>query len=181
MVSIAQITNTLKLPSYFSRDIPFVCPDPFTATDRQAGVQTLQDQGATGLLLAGKYVSHGYANHTSVPVYLPSAPRTLTRAQLYTLNQINQSSDDNMNVHLSKAPTSADILAVLPIKTAMGVATGSLLVEMGGSLQNNGRTYFGPVNIERMQVTLLDDKGRVLNLNGADWCVTLLCECLYQY
>jgi len=55
------------------------------------------------------------------------------------------------------------------------------LVEFSGSLQNISRTYFGPVNIERMAVKLLDDKGNVLNLNGNDWCFTLICECLYQY
>jgi hypothetical protein len=79
-----------------------------------------------------------------------------------------------------KAPTNADILAVIPIKTS-GVSTGKMLVDVTGPLQDNLRTYFGPVNIDRMCVRLLDDKGNVLNMNGSDWCVTLICECLYQY
>ena len=69
---------------------------------------------------------------------------------------------------------------MIPIKI-IGVSTGSLLVDFAGSLQDHKRTYFGPVNIEKMAVKLLDDQGNVLNLNGVDWCVTLLCECLYQY
>jgi len=32
-----------------------------------------------------------------------------------------------------------------------------------------------------MNVKLLDDKGNILNLNGNDWCVTLVCQSLYQY
>ena len=111
---------------------------------------------------------------------LPSAPRTLTNAQLYTINSIN-GNNNNLTNYLSKAPTSSDILGIIPIKTSVGVPTGSLLVEFSGSLQDNSRTYFGPVNIDRMSVKLLDDKGNVLNLNGNDWCVTLICECLYQY
>jgi hypothetical protein len=111
---------------------------------------------------------------------LPSAPRTLTNAQLYTINSIN-SNNNNLTNYLAKAPTSSDILAIIPIKTSVGVPTGSLLVEFSGSLQDSSRTYFGPVNIERMAVKLLDDKGNVLNLNGNDWCVSLVCECLYQY
>ena len=59
--------------------------------------------------------------------------------------------------------------------------TGSLLVEFSGSLQDSSITYFGPVNIDRLAVKLLDDKGNILNLNGNDWCFTLVCECLYQY
>ena len=69
---------------------------------------------------------------------------------------------------------------MIPIKTS-GISTGTILVEFSGSLQDNIRNYFGPVNIDRMAVQLLDDKGNVINLNGTDWCVTLICECLYQY
>ena len=80
-----------------------------------------------------------------------------------------------------QAPTSGNVLAILPVKTSVGVPTGNLLVEVSGSIQENKRVYFGPVDIDRMAVKLLDDKGNVLNLNGNDWCVTLIAECLYQY
>ena len=54
-------------------------------------------------------------------------------------------------------------------------------MDFGGSLQDNKRTYFGPVNLERLHVKLLDDKGNLLNLNGLDWSLTLISENLYQY
>lgn len=111
---------------------------------------------------------------------LPSAPRTLTNAQLYTINSINDNKN-NLTNYLAKAPTSSDILAIIPVKTSVGVPTGSLLVEFSGSLQDNTRTYFGPVNIDRLAVKLLNDKGNVVNLNGNDWCATIIAECLYQY
>jgi hypothetical protein len=31
------------------------------------------------------------------------------------------------------------------------------------------------------QLELLDDKGRVVNLNGGDWTFTLMATSLYQY
>ena len=96
-----------------------------------------------------------------------------------TINEINKSRSNTTN-YLSKAPTTSDILGILPIKVA-GLPTGSLIVEFSGSIQENIRTYFGPVDIDRMCVKLIDDKGNILNLNGSDWCVTLICECLYQY
>jgi hypothetical protein len=37
------------------------------------------------------------------------------------------------------------------------------------------------VNIDRLSVKLLDDKGNILNLNGLDWTITLIATCLYQY
>jgi hypothetical protein len=112
-------------------------------------------------------------------VVLPTMPRLLTRPQLYTINEINRNRATNTNL-MAKAPTSANILTIIPIKNS-GVSTGKLLVDFSGSLQEGMRTYFGPVNIERMGVKLLDDRGLVVNLNGGDWCVTLICECLYQY
>jgi hypothetical protein len=69
---------------------------------------------------------------------------------------------------------------LIPIKHG-GYTTGDVYVEFGGSLQDNKRIYFGPVNIERMRVKLMDDKGNIVNMNGADWSVTLISENLYQY
>ena len=141
----------------------------------QSLFDTQNNSTTNGLLIASKYE----ADYTSTQIVLPSGPRTLTQSQIYTINEINKSKNNTTN-YLAKAPTSSDILAIIPIKVG-SVNTGSLLVEFSGSLQDNIRTYFGPVNIDRMCVKLLDDKGNILNLNGTDWCVTLICDCLYQY
>jgi hypothetical protein len=154
LVSITEYSNVLKLPSYYSPDLPYTC---FAATPND-GINS---------------------EYTKTQILLPSAPRTLTSPQLYTINEINKNRNNNTN-HRAKAPTSTDILAMIPIKPT-GLSTGSLIIEFSGSLQDNIRTYFGPVNIDRMRVKLLNDKGNVLNMNGADWCVTLICDCLYQY
>ena len=183
LVSIAQLSSSLKLPNYYSPDLPHFCFQQTTnlntivneTNDESYITNQSQITSSNGLLIANKYES----DYVPTEIVLPSAPRTLTQSQIYTINEINKNKNNNTN-YLSKAPTSSDILATLPIKTS-GVSTGSLLVEYSGSLQDNIRTYFGPVNIERMCVKLLDDKGNILNLNGNDWCVTLICECLYQY
>ena len=185
LVSITQFSSNLKVPSYYSPDLPYTCAVPGqTGNNLQQLVDGVVVQSAfdnqgtsiNGLLIAGKY----NGDYSPTQIVLPSAPRTLTQAQIYTLNEI-KNNNNNVTNYLSKAPTSSDILAILPIKTSSNMVTGSLLVDFSGSLQDNNRTYFGPVNIERMCVKLLDDKGNVVNLNGNDWCVTLVCDCLYQY
>ena len=185
LVSITQFTNTLKIPSYYSPDLPYTCSNPLQQGNNleqivaEANLQSVfENQNSStsnGLLIAGKYEG----DYSSTQIVLPSAPRTLTQSQIYTINEINKNRNNSTN-YLSKAPTTSDILGILPIKT-VGLSTGSLIVEFSGSVQDNIRTYFGPVNIDRMCVKLLDDKGNILNLNGNDWCVTLICECLYQY
>lgn len=193
LVSISQFSNVLKMPSYYSHDLPYTCITPsqqkltleqqggslqqlISSVTTQSIFDTQNQDPLNGLLIAGKYQQE----YTTTQQVLPSAPRTLTKAQIYTINQIMANSN-NLTKYLSKAPTSSDILGIVPIKTSTGVATGSLIVDFSGSLQDNTRTYFGPVDIDRMAVKLLDDKGNILNLNGNDWCVTLVCECLYQY
>jgi hypothetical protein len=170
IVSITQLSNKLKIPSYYSPDLPYTCIEP----GRNNLGQLINSQN--GLLIAGKLEN----DYSQTQVVLPSAPRTLTNAQLYTINEINRN-NNNLTNYISRAPTSSDTLAIIPVKTSVGVPTGSLIVEFSGSLQDSARVYFGPVDIDRMAVKLLDDKGNVLNLNGNDWCFTLVCECLYQY
>jgi hypothetical protein len=107
-----------------------------------------------------------------------SSPRTLTQSQIYTINEILKNNVNNMELR-AKAPTTTDVFAIIPIKQAS--VGGTLYVDFSGQLQDNRRTYFGPVDIDRMRIRLLNDKGRVVNLNGADWAITIISENLYQY
>jgi hypothetical protein len=167
LVSITEYTDNLKNP-YYSQDLPYFCIAP-NVTESSA-----QTEINSQLIVADNLT----VQYSGVQQILPSAPRTLTQSQIYSYNEINKNHANNN--YKSRAPTTPDILAIIPIKTS-GVSTGTLLVEFSGSLQQNIRTYFGPVNIDRMRIKLLDDKGNILNMNGGDWCITLICECLYQY
>jgi hypothetical protein len=40
------------------------------------------------------------------------------------------------------------------------------------------RVYKGPVNLSRLRVTLTDELGRVLDLNGVDWSAVLKLRCV---
>ena len=118
-------------------------------------------------------------NNTLAPFYVQSTPRILTQAQLYSINQIL---DNRRTTYKSRitGPTTTDVLAIIPIKK-QGFSSGDMLVDAGSSLAYNTRTYFGPVNITRLRVSLQDDMGRTLNLHGANWSLSILVESLYQY
>lgn len=177
LIGITEYSNYLKLPTYYSPDLPYACTDP-----NPSGTNLLQNSQSLGLDPdAGTLIMEKF-NGTYKPsvTYLPSAPRTLTNSQLYSINQIMKNNEKNTN-YRSKSPTSTDTFAVIPIKRSLNARIGDLYVDFGGSLQDNKRVYFGPVNIERLHLKLLDDKGNLLNLNGADWSITLISENLYQY
>jgi len=50
-------------------------------------------------------------------------------------------------------------------------------VGLGGT---PSRKYFGPVDIDKLELSIRDDCGRPVNLNDADWSITLVFTCLYQ-
>jgi hypothetical protein len=199
LVTITELSTSLKMPSYFSGLQPLLCPP---GSERRNAALIAENNAAflnqtitttttttttssgneSGLLLAEKYYNYSSASYLTTPTLLPSAPRTLTQSQIYTINEINKNKHSAAGNFRPKAPTSSDIMAILPLKGgSASIPTGTLLAEFSGSLQQNVRTYFGPVNIDRMAIKLLDDKGNILNLNGGDWCVTLIATCLYQY
>ena len=114
----------------------------------------------------------------SQPFMVRSAPRTLTQAQLYTVNEIITNKKKNTN--RTSGPTTTDVLAIIPIQLVTTFRPGPY-VQFGQALQANIRTYFGPVNIERLRVRLIDDKGNLVNLHDNDWSFTMVVEELYQY
>jgi hypothetical protein len=131
-----------------------------------------------------------------LPYLVKSSPRQLTQSQIYTANEIlyNRTTYSNKVV----GPSTADVLAILPLSNISTLRANVLFnaagevtltsnqisqpyVVFGSSLNMYQRTYFGPVNIDRMRVRLLDDKSNLVNLNDADWSFSLLIEQLYQY
>lgn len=110
--------------------------------------------------------------------FLPESPRQMTQSQLYALNQIQENKESFSSNFRANAPVTTDVFAFMPIKHT---ETGNPFVEFGGSLQSNVRNYFGPVNITRIRVRLMDDKGNIVNLNGANWSFGIVCDTLYQY
>jgi len=45
---------------------------------------------------------------------------------------------------------------------------------------SRSRNYFGPVNIQKLRITLYDQFGRMINLNNMDWSCALSFECVYD-
>ena len=76
-------------------------------------------------------------------------------------------------------PFASDVFGVIPMKLS-GRKNGETIIEFGGTLQNQERQYFGPVNIQRLSIKLVSDRGNVVDLNNANWSFSLICEQLYK-
>ena len=107
----------------------------------------------------------------------PSAPRKLTNAQL-TARNANGSYKLGPNVRGSTREI-AHSFAVLPFSTA-GIEMGHSIVIVDG-IGDAVRTFFGPTDIDKFRVRLVNRYGKTVNLNGNDWHFTLQVTRLYQY
>ena len=170
LIGITEYSNNLKMPSYYNPSMLVSCTAP-TASAVQTS-QVLQEEST---LLTAQKLDITYKPGVTV---LPTAPRILTQAQIYSINEITKNNENN-TIYKSTAPTTPDTFAIIPIKGNVGF--GDVYTDFSGSVQDNKRTYFGPVRIDRLHIKLLDDKGNLLDLHGLDWSITLICENLYQY
>jgi hypothetical protein len=100
----------------------------------------------------------------------------LTSNQLYAMNQIMDARKYREKSYAS-GPVLKDVFALVPLKLS-GMSFGNTYMEFGGTLQNQDRKYFGPVRIQKFTVKLMNDKGEVVNLNGTNWSLTIICEIL---
>ena len=110
--------------------------------------------------------------------------KKLTANQIYALTEIVNSkySIETTGSSISSksygnSPSAKDVIAILPMKVA-GLQNGASYMEFGGTLQNQGRSYFGPVNIRKLAVSLMSDRGNKVDLNNANWSFSLIVESL---
>ncbi len=52
--------------------------------------------------------------------------------------------------------------------------------ELTGSLQGNVREYLGPITLSNLEISLYDDKGFLLGLNGMNWSCSIVVKSIYQ-
>lgn len=156
LVTITQPTDNIPLPSYSALSSR-VC-DPITG--ELTFVENTNNRG-NGMGTGGSEGGGG----------------GLTQKQLYALNEAKQSQKNKVKSY-SAGPFIKDVFGHINIKPPK---TGDVhYVEFGGSLQNQERIYFGPVNIQRMSIKLLTDRGDVIDLNNSDWSFSFICESLYN-
>ena len=100
----------------------------------------------------------------------------LSSKQLYAMNQIIDAKRTKLKSYAS-GPYLKDVFALIPMKLS-GMTFGQTYMEFGGTMQNQDRKYYGPVRIQKLSVKLMNDKGQLVNLNGANFSICIICEIL---
>ena len=175
-ISISLVGDTVvNISSY---NYFMIILDDFNQNRLNDGLVTISKRDTSVTL--PKYISRRSARTcnpvTNVVEQTLEGQQGFTQNQVYSTQQIVAEQNKVKN-NFNEGVFAKDVFAMLPLKPT---SAGSIYVADGGSLEKQERVYFGPVNISRLSVKLINDKGDVVDLNGSNWSFQLTCEQLYQ-
>jgi len=102
---------------------------------------------------------------------------TLAHRYIYlVVNDYNNNVNDGFYASFTDSILNKNILARISIQTS----GFNIISQNNLGVITYPRQYFGPVNIQKLQIQLLDEYGRVLNLNNMDYSICLTMETIYD-
>lgn len=102
-----------------------------------------------------------------------SAPRYV----FLCIDDFNNSANDGFYSVFASSLLNKNILARVSVRGNVF----NYMAQNNLNLTTYPREYFGPVNIQRMNIQLLDEYGRVLNLHNMDYSFCLTFDTLYDF
>lgn len=126
----------------------------------------------------GHYLSKIKGSIISEGICMPTAPRYA----FLSIDDGKHNSEGTFINAFSESYIDNNIISKINISSIMNDASVYKPISISGSYSHVNRTreYFGPVDIQRLHIRLIDEYGRVIDLNHMDWSFTLLFEKLYS-
>lgn len=88
----------------------------------------------------------------------------------------NNNNNQYITVYKNSTTLTSSIIAKISVKSSYF----SLIMENDLNITTEPRDYFGPINLQKLQVSLLDDHGRILDMTQGNFSFTLLVKRLYD-
>jgi hypothetical protein len=154
---------------------------PFTFSvnfllDQTANIGFVPLQQKFGWILGFRLpVYAGLNSYTSESVLDISGPKYI----YLVVDDFNNNVNENFFSAFTESMLNKNILARIAVPPNVGLPFVTFDLISSGSFFTP-RTYFGPVDIQKMQIQLLDEYGRFLNLNGTDFSFVLSLTTAYD-
>ena len=100
-----------------------------------------------------------------------------------SINDFTNAANNHFVAAFNNSILSPHILASINYQSLLrdsGIYSYSNSINNDVEEEDRIRRYFGPVDIKRLQVQILDEYGNVIDLNNMDWSFTLSLELLYN-
>lgn len=101
--------------------------------------------------------------------------RGLVNMHDFDNNNVDNPATDRWKYDRVRPPSSPNVLAIISVDKIKPAERG-IIPYINSGLHFNTRAFSSPVDITRMKVSLIDDRGNVVDLNGTDWSFSLLVE-----
>lgn len=118
------------------------------------------------------FIYDGDTTYYSEMVIEPAAVRYIYLA----IDDFNNSVNNHFITAFNKSILNPNILARISLQGNYF----SILMENDLNIVTEPRKYFGPVDIQRLQIRLYDDRGRILDMNNANYSFCLVFKLLYD-
>ena len=132
----------------------------------------------------GNYKADVYDSTTNANSVISEGVCLVTppRYVFISIDDGQKASNNNYSVAFADSSLEVDIIARLNYAAEVNSSGAYLIASDAGlsNAMNRTREYFGPVDIDRLRVRLLDEYGRILDLNHMDWSMTLSFVTLYE-
>ena len=130
------------------------------------------ESGSEGISITenGAFVSEG--------ICYPKGPNYI----YISIDDFNNNSNNYFKAIYNESINNNNIFARINLAS---IITASGIYSVGGddsfsTSLSRSREYFGPVNIQKLRITLYDEYGRNIILNNMDWSLSLMFECIYS-
>ena len=106
---------------------------------------------------------------------------TGTRYVFLSIDDYQKNTGPDYIVCYSNSFLHHNIITRINIASVLGDGVYQYSNDPGLTTQSNRtRSYYGPVDIQRLHIALYDDFGRIIDLNNMDWSFSLTFELLYN-
>ena len=139
------------------------------ATDSNTNLQQ-----TLGWMLGFRFGQYeGNTSYVSEAPYILKSPRYV----FLRIDDYNNTSNESIIGTFNSSITTNNILA--KISNAEHIDDNIFMMTLEDKFVSGckERTYSGPVDIEKLRIQLIDDFGRIVNLNGSDFSFSLEFEC----
>jgi hypothetical protein len=127
----------------------------------------------------GWFIGYRKAEYSGATTYTTEAVYSSSPYEYiyFTLNDYNMSQSQNIFGMFSKSILGDNILAIIPVTSN----SFNICFDNGVNLLEKKREYYGPVNIQRLKIQLLNQYGEILCLNNMDFSFSLEFEIGYDW
>lgn len=175
VVSINSISNIITIANTsYDFTLNFYSPY-FIKADATTGI--FPDQPTNDITLGlGWLMGYRESYYNVSNSYTAESPINLFGEYIYLIlnDYVNNTVNENIGM-LSESYLDKYILAKLPIQNNKNMNT---------TWENKNvvsiRNYFGPVQINKLTIQLMDEYGRIIDLNKNDWSFSVIFTCLYS-